>query len=174
MPASQSSASSTLPSPIGNGNGNGLSLDKTLRTSKPPILTLRKRRERRPKRIYRPARNSLYDIFQQYAGTPLFVRPIHWTDLHARLLGAKWEELPPCDKPQPSAAPGTPPTRGHLSPSNTIISLSNELTQILLPEPLSPILFSKAVKSVLNTLWPTPFNKPQSLPALHLYFGGLS
>ncbi|KAH7228565.1 uncharacterized protein BKA55DRAFT_667890 [Fusarium redolens] len=165
MPASQSSTSSTSPS----RNGNGASLDTTPCTSQAPVVTQRKRR---PQRIYQPAKNSLYDIFQQNASTPLFVPPICWTDLHAQLLGAKWEELPSCDTPQPSAAPGTPPTRGHLSPSNTIINLSNALTQILLPDPLSPILSSDAVKSVLNTLWPTPFNKPQHLPELHLYFGG--
>ncbi|EMT64660.1 hypothetical protein FOXG_11104 [Fusarium oxysporum f. sp. lycopersici 4287] len=155
MATSQSSTSSTSPSR--NGNGNGVSLDTTPCTSQAPIVAPRKRR---PQRIYRPAKNSLYDIFQQHAGTSLFVRPICWTDLHAQLLGARWEELPPCDTPQPSAAPGTPPSRGHLSPSNTIISLSNALTQILLPDPLHPILSSNAVKSVLNTLWPTPFNKP--------------
>ncbi|EWY80463.1 hypothetical protein FOYG_16442 [Fusarium oxysporum NRRL 32931] len=167
MATSQSSTFSTSPSR--NGNGNGVSLDTTPCTSQAPIVAPRKRR---PQRIYRPAKNSLYDIFQQHAGTSLFVRPICWTDLHAQLLGARWEELPPCDTPQPSAAPGTPPSRGHLSPSNTIISLSNALTQILLPDPLHPILSSNAVKSVLNTLWPTPFNKPQYLPELHLYFGG--
>ncbi|EMT67186.1 hypothetical protein FOC4_g10000028 [Fusarium odoratissimum] len=138
-------------------NGNGASLDITPCTPQAPIVAQQKRR---PQRIYRPAKNSLYDIFQQHAGTSLFVRPICWTDLHALLLGAKWEELPPCDTPQPLAAQGTPPSQGHLSPSNTIISLSNALTQILLPDPLHPILSSNAVKSVLNTLWPTPFNKP--------------
>ncbi|SCV61191.1 uncharacterized protein FFFS_15760 [Fusarium fujikuroi] len=157
MSASQSSRSST--STLCKGNG----------TSEAPVVAPRKRH---PQRIYRPAENSLYDIFQQDAGTSLFVIPICWTDLHAQLLGARWEELPPCDTPQPSGAPGTPPSRGHLSPSNTIISLSNALTQILLPEPLHSILSSNAVKSVLNTLWPTPFNKPQYLPELHLYFGG--
>ncbi|KLP13716.1 uncharacterized protein LW94_7966 [Fusarium fujikuroi] len=169
MATSQSSSSPSSTSPSRNGNGNGVSLDTTPCTSEAPIVAPRKRR---PQRIYRPAENSLYDIFQQHAGTSLFVRPICWTDLHAQLLGARWEELPPCDTPQPSAAPGTPPSRGHLSPSNTIISLSNALTQILLPDPLHPILSSNAVKSVLNTLWPTPFNKPQYLPELHLYFGG--
>ncbi|KAK2470736.1 hypothetical protein H9L39_16967 [Fusarium oxysporum f. sp. albedinis] len=150
-------------------NGDGASPDTASCTSQAPIVTPLKWR---PQRIYRPAKNSLYDIFQQHAGTSLFVRPICWTDLHVQLLGARWEELPPCDTPHPAAAPGMPPSQGHLSPSNTIISLSNALTQIFLPDPLHPILSSNAVKSVLNTLWPTPFNTPQYLPELHLYFGG--
>ncbi|KAF5973469.1 hypothetical protein FBULB1_8294 [Fusarium bulbicola] len=154
MPALQASTSSTSTSCNGNG------------TSEAPIVAPRKRH---PQRIYRPAKNSLYDIFQQHAGTSLFVQPICWTDLHAQLLDAKWEELLPCDTPQPPGAPGTAPSQGHLSPSNTIIRLGNALTQILLPDPLHP---SNAVKSVLKTLWPTPFNKPQYLPELHLYFGG--
>ncbi|KAF5979006.1 hypothetical protein FCOIX_5549 [Fusarium coicis] len=162
MRASQSSKFSTSTS---CNNNNTTTLD----TSQTPIITTRKRRSWR---IYRPAKNSLYDIFQQHAGTSLFVRPICWTDLHTQLLGARWEELAPCDTPKPPTDPGAPPSRGHLSPSNTIISLSNALTQILLPDPLHPKLSSNAVKSVLNTLWPTPFNKPQYLPDLHLYFGG--
>ncbi|VTT78653.1 unnamed protein product [Fusarium fujikuroi] len=153
MSTSQSSRSST-----------STSLD----TTEAPIVTRRKE----PQRIYRPETNSLYDIFQQYAGTPLFLRLIYWSDLHAQLLGARWEELPSCKTPLPSADPGTAPSQGHLSPSNTIIRLSNALTQILLPDPLHFILSSDAVKSVLETLWPTPFNKTQDQPKIHLYFGG--
>ncbi|KAF4496712.1 hypothetical protein FAGAP_7136 [Fusarium agapanthi] len=167
MPSAQASASSASMS----CNGDSASLDPTpCTTSQAPIVAPRKRR---PQRIYKPAKNSLYDIFHQHAGTSLFVRPIYWTDLHAQLLGVKWEELTPCDTPKPSTAPGMPPSQGHLSPSNTIISLSNALTQILLPGPLDPSLCSNAVKSVLNTLWPTPFNKPQYGPDLDLHFGGL-
>ncbi|KAF4456105.1 hypothetical protein F53441_1720 [Fusarium austroafricanum] len=170
MATSQSSSSSSTARSLNDdGNGNVASLDTTPCTSQAPVVTPRKRR---PHRIYRPAKNSLYDIFQQHAGVSLFVRPICWTDLHAQLLGVKWAELPSCDTPQPTASPGTPPSRGHLSPSNTIITLSNALTQILLPDPMHPILSSNAVKTVLMTLWPTAFSKPHYLPELHLYFGG--
>ncbi|CAJ0552770.1 Ff.00g008480.m01.CDS01 [Fusarium sp. VM40] len=161
--------SSTITTPARNGNGTVASPDTTPCTSQAPVITPRKRR---PHRIYQPTKNSLYDIFQQHSGISLFVRPICWTDLHAQLLGARWDELPPCDTPHPTASPGTPPSRGHLSPSNTIITLSNALTQILLPDAMHPILASNAVKTVLMTLWPTAFSKPQYLPELHLYFGG--
>ncbi|KAF5024328.1 hypothetical protein F66182_3605 [Fusarium sp. NRRL 66182] len=167
MATSRPSTTSTTPSR--NGNAKASSPDSTPCTSQAPVVTPRKRR---PHRIYRPAKNSLYDIFHQHSGTSLFVRPICWNDLHAQLLGARWEELPPCDTPQPTAAPGTPPSRGHLSPSNTIITLSNALTQILLPDLTHPILSSNAIKAVLMTLWPKTFSKPHYLPELHLYFGG--
>ncbi|KAG7410128.1 hypothetical protein Forpi1262_v017785 [Fusarium oxysporum f. sp. raphani] len=140
----------SVPSSARRSNGNITSLHTTACTSQAPTVTPEKRSLQR---IYRPAKNSLYDI------------------LH-KLLGTTWDELPPCDTPQPSAAPGTPPSPGHLNPSTTIINLSKSLTRILLPDPLHPILCSQAVKKVLNTLWPTAFNSPQYLPELHLYFGG--
>ncbi|GKU21392.1 unnamed protein product [Fusarium langsethiae] len=165
-------STSTIP-PSRNGLGNLTSPDTTPCTSQAPEApAVTPSRRRRLRRIYRPAKNSLYDIFQQHAGTTLFVRPICWTDLHAQLLGARWEEQPPCDTPQSAAAPGTAPSRGHLSPSNTVIILSNALTQILLPDSMHPTLSSKAAKTVLMTLWPTAFSKPNYLPQLHLYFGG--
>ncbi|KPA44799.1 hypothetical protein FLAG1_02247 [Fusarium langsethiae] len=166
MATSQPSTSTT---PSRKGNNGFTSPDTTPCTSQAPVVTPRKRR---PQRIYRPAKNSLYDIFQQHAGKILFLRPICWTDQHAQLLGARWEEQPPCDTPQPAAAPGTPPSRGHLSPSNTIMTLSNALTQILLPDSMHPILASNAVKTVLTTMWPNAFSKTHFLPELHLYFGG--
>ncbi|KAF6527789.1 hypothetical protein HZS61_008091 [Fusarium oxysporum f. sp. conglutinans] len=152
MATSHSSATSTTPSR--KGNGRVTSPDTTSCTSQAPVVIPPKRR---PHRIYQPAKNSLYDIFQQHSGTALFVRPICWTDLHAQLLGVKWEELPPCDTPQPTISPATLPSRGHLSPSNTIITLSNALTQILLPDPMHPILSSNAVKTTLMTLWPKAY-----------------
>lgn len=127
---------------------------------------------RRPRRIHRPEKNSLYDVLHQHAGTSLFLRPICWTDQHSQLLGARWEELSPCDTPKPATMPGSPPSRGHMSPSTTIMTLSDSLTQILLPDSMHPILCTNAVKTILLTLWPEPFSKPQYLPELHLYFGG--
>ncbi|KAM0227328.1 hypothetical protein ACHAPO_011628 [Fusarium lateritium] len=164
---SQYSTSTTTPSR--NVNKNHASPDTTPCTSQQPVVTPRKRR---PQRIYRPAKNSLYDIFQQHAGTMLFVRPICWTDQHAQLLGARWEEQPPCDTPQPTAAPGTPPSRGHLDPSNTIMTISNALSQILMPDSMHPLLASNAVKTVMTIMWPNAFGKTQFLPELNLYFGG--
>ncbi|KAL6411476.1 hypothetical protein AUP68_05190 [Ilyonectria robusta] len=158
----------TSRSSFGSGSPPNSS-DSTPTTSQAPVASSKQRRRRR---IHRPAKNSLYDLFHDHAGTSLFVRPICWTDLHAELLGTRWEELPPCDSPKPVTMPGSPPSKGHLRPSHTIMTLSDSLTQILLPDAMHPILCSNAVKTVLMTLWPQPFSRPYYLPELHLYFGG--
>lgn len=59
-----------------------------------------------------------------------------------------------------------------MRPSQTIKTLSDALSQILLPDTIHPILCSNAVKTILHTLWPEPFNKPHYLPEMHLFFGG--
>ena len=152
-------------------SSSGSSPDTTPATSQLPAQSQTHRRRRR-NRAYRPAKNSLFDVIRQNAGTSLFVRPICWTDLHAELLGARFEELPPCDTPLPVTLPGTPPSKGHMRPSQTIITLSEALTQILLPDAVHPILCSNSIKTILMTLWPESFSKPQYLPELHLFFGG--
>lgn len=160
-------------------SSNGSSPDTTPATSQvstsqapPSAPRARSHSHRRRHRVYRPAKNSLYDLFYEHAGTSLFVRPICWTDLHAQILGARFQELPPCDTPQPVTLPGTPPSKGHMRPSQTIITLSDSLTQILLPDVVHPFVCSTAIKTVLMTLWPESFSKSQFLPELHLFFGG--
>lgn len=130
-----------------------------------------RRRRRRNTRISRPSKGSLYDILHEHAGTSLFVRPVCWIDLHAQLLGARFHELPPCDTPQPTNVAGSPPSRGHMRPSQSITTLCDALTEILLPTALHPVLSSNAIKTILSTLWPAPFDRPQLLPELHLFFG---
>lgn len=127
------------------------------------------KRQRKP--ILRPVEGSLYDVMHEHAGTSLFLRPICWTDLHTELLGAQFEQLPPCDTPVPSSIPGSPPSKGHMRPSPTITSLSNALTEILAPNQLHSILSSTAVRSVLSTLWPDTFCKPRLMPEWDLHFG---
>ncbi|KAK2595081.1 hypothetical protein QQS21_007212 [Conoideocrella luteorostrata] len=125
-------------------------------------------RRRRPRR---PAKHSLNGILRQHAGASLFVRPICWTDMHSRLLGAHFHELSPCSLPLPKTLPGSPPSKGHLAPSRAITTLSESLTEILLPDALHPILSSNAVKTVLSTLWPVAFSQSCLLPELHMFFG---
>ncbi|KAH8178419.1 hypothetical protein LIA77_03501 [Sarocladium implicatum] len=136
-------------------------------TTQSPSLTTTRRR----KRICRPVEGSLYDVMHEHAGTSLFLRPICWSDTHAELLGAQFEQLPPCDTPVPSSLPGSPPSKGHMRPSPTITSLSNALTEILAPNHLHSILSSTAVRSVLSTLWPETFCKPRLMPEWDLHFG---
>ncbi|PHH84256.1 hypothetical protein CDD83_2238 [Cordyceps sp. RAO-2017] len=113
-------------------------------------------------------------MLRQHAGTALYVRPVAWTDLHTKLLGARFRELPPCDAPVPANRPGSAPSRGHMWPSGTILSLSEALTQIILPSPgLVPFSSpgSRAVHSVLSILWPGPFQQPNRRFLLHLFVG---
>ncbi|KAF7561599.1 hypothetical protein G7046_g2542 [Stylonectria norvegica] len=149
-----------------------LAPDSTPPTSQAPFKTPSQRKQLRRRRIHRPAKNSLYDLIHQHAGTSLFVRPICWTDLHSEVLDTRWTELPPCDTPKPAAVPGSPPSRGHMRPSQTIITLCDSLTQILLPETVHPIISSNAARTLLMTLWPGSFGKAHYLPELHLFFGG--
>lgn len=137
--------------------------------STPPPLPPRRRNVR--SRFTGPVENSLYDAIRRNAGLSLFVRPICWTDMHAQLLGANFVELPPCDTPQPKSVAGSPPSRGHLRPSQTITTLSDALTEILIPATEHPILNANAIRTVLTTLWPQSLGKPQFLPELHLFFG---
>ena len=108
----------------------------------------------------------------QHAGASLFVRPLFWTDQHCELLGVHFRELPACDTPVPTDVAGTPPSRGHMRPSQAITTLSDALTEILVPSSPLHTLSSNGVKTVLETLWPHAFPKARYLPDLHLYFGG--
>jgi hypothetical protein len=140
----------------------------------PPTTRLPASRQSKPrrKRLRRPAKGSLFDTLQQNAGISLFVRPIYWIDLHSQLLGAHFDELPPCTTPSPTSNPGSLPSKGHMHPSHTITTLYDALTDILSPAAMHPFLSSNAVRTVLITLWPHAFGRPQFLPELHLYFGG--
>ncbi len=139
----------------------------------PPPTPVSKRRRRRAVRIFRPAKDSIYDILHEHEGASLFVRPICWTDKHAELLGARFNKLPRCDSPSPLNVPESPPrpTKGHMEPSQTITSLSDSLTEILTPGSPHPVMTSSFIKTILSTLWPGAFGKPLFLPELHLFFG---
>ncbi|UNI24772.1 hypothetical protein JDV02_010496 [Purpureocillium takamizusanense] len=139
----------------------------------PPPMSVSKPRRRRAVRIFRPAKDSIYDILHEHAGASLFVRPICWTDKHAELLGARFHKLPRCDSPSPLNTAESPPrpTKGHMEPSQTITSLSNSLTEILTPGSPYPVMTSSFIKTILSTLWPGAFGKPLFLPELHLFFG---
>ncbi|KAL6405605.1 hypothetical protein AUP68_11366 [Ilyonectria robusta] len=154
------------PSPFGSESSESMP-----EISRVPI-PLASPKQRRSDRI-RPAKNSLYDILLQHAGTSLFVYPICWTDLHAQLLGTRWLKLLPCNSPKPGLK--RYPSKGHLHPSHTIITLNGSLTQIISPDvssSLDAMQLIPAVKTALMTLWPQPFSEPHYLPKLHLYFGG--
>lgn len=132
-------------------------------------------KRRRRRRVYRPDEGSLYDKMWEHAGVSLFVRPICWTDLHLRLLGATFVEMPRCDTPVPPQSPrGAPvsPSRCHLKPSAAATTLSRELTAML-ANGISRHYWSQSVRTVMSTLFPERLSSDNMHPALHHYFGGM-
>ncbi|TDZ38710.1 hypothetical protein CTRI78_v010765 [Colletotrichum trifolii] len=139
------------------------------------VLTMHsstKRRRRR--RVFRPDEGSLYDLMWEHAGISLFVRPICWTDLHVRLLDARFTELPRCDTPVPPQSPrGSPPSpsRCHMKPSAAATTLSRELTAMLAPGATRP--FTNSIRTIMSTLFPGNMSNARTQVNLPIYFGNL-
>ncbi|KAI1071373.1 hypothetical protein LB507_011694 [Fusarium sp. FIESC RH6] len=127
-------------------------------------------KKRRKNRVYICDKHSLYYTLLENSGEALFVRPARWTDLHAQLLGARWEELPPCDTPKPVVKADTSSSRGPRKCPETAATLISQLETILEPK-TKPYLQSYTVKKVFKTLWPTAFTKLHNSQNLDLYFG---
>ncbi|KAM3510546.1 hypothetical protein MY11210_005799 [Beauveria gryllotalpidicola] len=125
-------------------------------------------RKRLPRRV---APGSVLDIMRRNSGTALFVRPLCWTDRHAELLKVQFNELPICDTPTPVNEPGSPPSKGHMQPSQTIVKLSDTLSDILSYKIAHPTVVSDAVRTIMATLWPDSFCQYLLVPNLHLFFG---
>ncbi|KAJ2898037.1 hypothetical protein MKZ38_004205 [Zalerion maritima] len=123
------------------------------------------RRKRR--RISGPDSGSLYGSMRKNAGTPLFVMPICWVDQHANLLNASWTELPPSTTPVP-----TPASKAQLKqPSVAASNLSRELTTLLSSDTLRPFAKLRAVKDIMNTLFPATMSRPRSAAELDIHVG---
>lgn len=71
----------------------------------------------------------------------------------------------------PVNEPGSPPSKGHMQPSQTIMTLSDTLTDILSHKIAQPLVVSNAVRTVMSTLWPQCFQYSFLVPELHMYFG---
>ncbi|KAM3443852.1 hypothetical protein MY4824_000300 [Beauveria thailandica] len=125
-------------------------------------------RKRLPRRV---APDSILDIMRRNSGTALFVRPFGWTDRHAELLKVQFNELPICDTPMPMNKPGSPPPKGHMQPSQSIVKLSDTLSDILSFEIAHPTAVSDAVRTIMAKLWPDSFCQYHVVPDLHLFFG---
>ncbi|KAM3527994.1 hypothetical protein NHJ13051_002653 [Beauveria bassiana] len=138
---------------------------RTKRRRSPVSAPLRKRL---PRRV---APGSVLDIMRCNSGTALFVRPLCWTDLHAELLKIQFNELPICDTPMPVNEPGSPPPKGHMQPSQSIVKLSETLSDILSYKIAHPTAASDAVCTIMAKLWPDSFCQYHVVPDLHLFFG---
>ncbi|KAM3497059.1 hypothetical protein MY10362_009576, partial [Beauveria mimosiformis] len=125
-------------------------------------------RKRLPRRV---APDSILDIMRRNSATALFVRPLCWTDRHAELLKVQFNELPICDTPMPVNEPGSPPRKGHMQPSQSIVKLSDTLSDILSYKIAHPTAVSDAVRTIMAKLWPDSFCQYHVVPDLHLFFG---
>ncbi|TPX11661.1 uncharacterized protein E0L32_007640 [Thyridium curvatum] len=110
---------------------------------------------------------------QENRGTALYVLPICWTDLHARLLGAQFIPRDPVLTPVPATPPLSSPTRRglHVRPSQTAAAISRELNLLLSPETSRLFCKYRAIKTILSTFYPATLSKPRSSSELDLYFG---
>lgn len=142
-----------------------------------------------PQRRLRPPRSvptcpdpgSLYDILRENCGTSLFVLPILWTDAHPRLLRANFVAQEPILTPTPSTQttssnPNSPRSGSgsgsqHQRPSEIAEALSYDLTSLLSAEDTRPFSKSRAIKSVLSTLFQSTFSRPKSVAELDMHFG---
>ncbi|KJZ73128.1 hypothetical protein HIM_07512 [Hirsutella minnesotensis 3608] len=117
----------------------------------------------------RHAKGSLYDILRRHPRTSLFVRPICWTDQHSRLLGVRFNKLPPCDSPVPIHTGTSSPSKGQLYPSTAIIRLSGSLSDVNARH--SPQKAANAIDIIVKTLWPAVFGETDMFPDLSIFFG---
>ncbi|KAG6007129.1 hypothetical protein E4U21_006313 [Claviceps maximensis] len=126
----------------------------------------------------RSVSTSLNGILRQHAGTSLFVRPIHWKDIHSELLGIRFVELPPRNTPSPESIPGSSPSHGHLRPSDPIELLSVWLTKLQTFVEWDTLFkgydytfsYSNYVRKVLTELWPFAF-RCHCRTKQHIFYG---
>ncbi|KAM0330833.1 hypothetical protein ACHAQA_003788 [Verticillium albo-atrum] len=119
-----------------------------------------------PRRIYRPAANSLYDLMWDEAGATLFMKPIFWTDLHSRLLDIRFVELPSCQNL---------PMQDYYEASPRAESLCRQLTQLQHPELNGPYETDHICEAI-QTLYPSSrltSAPPRGMIDLNMYFSGL-
>lgn len=138
-------------------------------TSSPTNEAARPGRRPRRRRVTRPEPGSLYDIMHEHSGTSLYVMPICWSDIHARLLHVRFSELQPILYPTPGARlcgwDACPPAK-------IANDLARELTTLVSCENTTR-WFTKiqAVKAVMSILFPATLSHPKSNTELDLYFG---
>ncbi|ORY55121.1 uncharacterized protein BCR38DRAFT_452908 [Pseudomassariella vexata] len=135
--------------------------------------TTEKKRPRRPRRNHIvPESGSLYDVMHEHQGLSLFVLPICWTDLHTRLLGCRFVQLPPQNTPTPSSS--NSPRRSPARTSPTVVEIGRYLDTLMTTETSRNIMMkNRALRNIMMTLFPDHLSKPKAgLAELDLRFGG--
>ena len=131
-----------------------------------------RKRKCQPPPVIRVEPGSLYHIMQQNAGTSLFIRPVAWTDVHSRSLGAVWADQPRIDQPVPLTNSPRPESERRLSREASV--LVRELNCIFAPGAALPFYSVFPIRHVLSTLYPESGVSAEgfSNPEMHLWFGG--
>ncbi|KAI0415503.1 hypothetical protein F5X98DRAFT_212972 [Xylaria grammica] len=150
----------------------------------PPINTKPTRRRLRPPVPIPicPQPGSLYDILHDHAGLPLFVRPLAWTDLHAKVLGCRFLQLPPHEPPTPPSScsssssfllspqtplsPQSPPTTA----SQSIAAFTRGLNYLMSADK-PDINRTNTLATILKSFYPKTLGYPQFYSDLDMRFG---
>ncbi|OIW22962.1 hypothetical protein CONLIGDRAFT_564645, partial [Coniochaeta ligniaria NRRL 30616] len=120
-------------------------------------------------RIIRPEPGSLYDIMHDHHGASLYVLPICWNDMHARLLRVRFVELQPIMYPIPG-----PQLCGWdaCPPARIANDLARELTTLFSSEKTTRwFTKTQAIKAVMSIMFPETLSRPKSNAELDLHFG---
>ncbi|KAI0137136.1 hypothetical protein BJ170DRAFT_45093 [Xylariales sp. AK1849] len=133
-------------------------------------MTTERKRSRRPHpRCTVPEKGSLWDIMHDHQGKSLFVLPICWTDLHTQLLGCRFTQLPPQSTPTPATSPSS---RRSARASSTVVGIGRDLNMLLSREtPRNQLIKTRALRSIISTLFPSHLGKPKTSAELDLRFG---
>jgi hypothetical protein len=125
--------------------------------------------QRRP--IIEVEPGSLYHMMQQKAGTSLFIRPVAWTDVHSKCLGAVWTNREPILQPVPDTCLSRPEKQSKMA-----TSLVRDLNYIFARGTPLPFYSVFPIRDVLATLYlDTPLgHDATATPELHMWFGGLA
>ncbi|KAI5920357.1 hypothetical protein F4810DRAFT_702940 [Camillea tinctor] len=116
-----------------------------------------------------PEIGSIYDILHDHAGTSLFVLPICWTDLHLRLLGCRFVQMPPQKTPIPCTT--TSPRRSPKAPP-TVVTLGSNLDILVSTDGSKPVMTkNRALKQILSVLFPNHLSRPKAGTELPMRFG---
>ncbi|KAI1428882.1 hypothetical protein F5Y12DRAFT_782443 [Xylaria sp. FL1777] len=142
-----------------------------------PTPPVEARRRRRRRMLISPRPGSLFDILHDHAGLQLFVRPLSWTDLHAKLLGCRFVRLPSQETltPPPSLSPSSssspsPPFYASPMTRAEVDSIGTSLDIVMCPD-VPEVPRTNMMSHLLRELFPKPFMYPQDHVDLGLRFG---
>ncbi|CAJ2511925.1 Uu.00g075500.m01.CDS01 [Anthostomella pinea] len=134
-----------------------------------------KRRRMRRKHI-RPEVGSFLDILHDHSGTSLFVLPICWTDLHTRLLGCNFTQLPAHNLPMPAhkflMPPSTPSPRRSQRTPETVVTIGRGLDILMSTDGSMPVQTkTRALRTILSTFFRNHLSTTKACPDLDIRFG---